>query len=287
MGAPADAPVVVALGSSDAALEVVRLAAAEAADHDRALLLLHAFNWAATPEAVSVSGPRADAEELIERAGAVAGEVRPALAVSGEIVEGAPVVTLIRRSESAFLVAVGDGGMSHSRSAITADTPAVQLAARAACPVLVVRPEPPPQGPVLVGVDGSASAAKALEFAFDCAARRSARLLAVRVTEPARQGAGDDPADFDPEAARAELAEAVARHGRRHRSVPVECRAVVGEPGPILVELSRCAQLTVVAARGDEPLRGMLGAVSQSLLYHSPAPVIVVRGFSTTAPAGT
>ncbi|WP_320064785.1 universal stress protein [Micromonospora sp. RTGN7] len=287
MTTPVDAPVVAAVGSSDTALVVVRLAAEEATRRGRPLILLHAFNWAAAPGRPSVSGPRAEAEDLLERATAVAAEVEPALPVNGEIVEGAPVAALIRRSESAFLIAVGDGGMAHRRAAITADAPAVQLAARAACPVLVVRPEPPPQGPVLVGVDGSASSRTALEFAFDCAARRSTRLLAVRATEPARPGAGDDPADFDAEDARAELAEAVAWCGRRHPSVSVECRAVVGDPGNVLVDRSRSAQLAIVAARGDEPLRGMLGAVSQSLLYHSPAPVIVVRGLVSTVPDGT
>ncbi|RGC70267.1 Universal stress protein [Micromonospora sp. MW-13] len=286
MTPPADAPVVAALGSSDTDLQVVRLAAREAAGRDRPLTLLHAFNWAAALEAPSVAGPRDEAEYLIERAAGVAGEVAPAVPVSGEIVEGSPVAALIRRSESAFLVAVGDGGMTHRQSGVPADAPAVLLAARAGCPVLVVRTEPPPQGPVLVGVDGSASSWTALGFAFDCAARRSARLLAVRVTEPARPAGDGGSAESAAEDARTELAEAVARYGRRHPAVPVECHSVVGDPGGVLVDRSRSAQLAIVAARGDEPLRGMLGAVSQSLLYHSPAPVIVVRGLVSTAPDG-
>ncbi|KIR65788.1 MULTISPECIES: universal stress protein [Micromonospora] len=280
MTPPADAPVVAALGSPESAGQVVRLAAREAAGHRRPLRLLHAFNWSAALEAPSVTGPRARAEELLEQAAAAAGEAEPAVPVSGEIVEGAPVAALVRRSESAFLVVIGDGGMSRCGACIPADAPAVQLAARAGCPVLVVRPEPPPQGPVLVGVDGSASSRTALAFAFGCAARRSARLLAVRVVEP-------PPEDRNVlGTARAELAEVVARCGRRHPEVSTECHVVVGDPGAVMVEQSRSAQLTVVAARGDEPLRGMLGAVSQSLLYHSPAPVIVVRGLVSTAPGG-
>ncbi|WP_432957635.1 universal stress protein [Micromonospora haikouensis] len=280
MTPPADAPVVAALGSPETAGQVARLAAREAAGHRRPLRLLHAFNWSAALEATSVTGPRARAEELLEQAAAAAGEAEPAVPVSGEIAEGAPVAALVRRSESAFLVVIGDGGMSRCGACIPADAPAVQLAARAGCPVLVVRPEPPPQGPVLVGVDGSASSRTALAFAFGCAARRSARLLAVRVVEP-------PPEDRNVlETAQAELADLVARCGRRHPEVSAECHVVVGDPGTVMVEQSRSAQLTVVAARGDEPLRGMLGAVSQSLLYHSPAPVIVVRGLVSTAPGG-
>ncbi|TDC60524.1 universal stress protein [Micromonospora sp. KC207] len=285
MTPPADAPVVAALGSPETAMQVVRLAAREAADHRRPLCLWHALNWSAEQETPSL-GPRAEAEELLQRAAAAAGEEDPAVPVSGEIVEGTPVAALVRRSESAFLVVVGDGGMSCGGARNPADAPAVQLAARAGCPVLVVRSEPPPRGPVLVGVDGSASSRTALAFAFGCAARRSARLLAVRVTEPPDVPPGGGPPQQDQRDAHAELAELVVRFGRRHPEVPAECHVVGGDPGGVMVDQSRSTQLTVVAARGDEPLRGMLGAVSQSLLYHSPAPVIVVRGMTPTAPSG-
>jgi nucleotide-binding universal stress UspA family protein len=274
MAAPADAPVVAAVGPSEDALQVVRLAAREAAHHDRPLCLLHAFNWAAAPPRASEAGPYAEAERLLERAAAAARQVTPEVPIDGEIVEGGAVSALIRRSESAYLVAIGDGGLARRADRVPADAPTVLLAAQAGCPVLIVRPEPPPQGPVLVGVDGTTSSRTALGFAFECAARRSAPLLAVRVADPA-----DD-------AARAELAEAVARYGRRHPGVAAECRTVPGDPGPTLVELSRAAQLAIVAALGEEPSRSMLGAVSQSLLYHSPAPVIVVRGLTSLATDG-
>ncbi|MEV4665234.1 universal stress protein [Micromonospora echinofusca] len=268
MAAPTDAAVLVGLGT-ERNLPVVRLAAQEAAAHGRPLCLLHAFDWAAALEAPSVAGPRADAEELISQATQVANEVEPALPVSGEILEGALVPTLVRRSESAFLLAVGDGGMAASGECVSVDAPAVQLAARAGCPVLVVRRDPPPQGPVLVGVDGSDSSQAALEWAFECAAGREARLLAVRVVEPE-----DGDEDAGP------LVGMVARSARRFPSVATECHTIRGDPGAVLVEQSRSAQVVLVASRGDEPWRGMLGAVSQALLYHSPAPLIVVRGLT-------
>lgn len=275
MAVTAHGAVVVGIGSSDEDLQVVRLAAGEAAAHGRPLHLLHAFNWAAALEAPSIGGSRAAAESLLERAGKVAGDVAPAVPVSGEIVEGSPVAALIRASETAFMVAVGDGGMATCPGCVPADAPAVQLAARAGCPVLVGRAEPPPQGPVLVGVDGSASSETALCFAFECAARRGARLLAVRVVEPNRR---DDSEDV--------LNRAVARYAERQPSVPTECHTVRGDPGTVLLEQSRSAQVVLVAARGDEAWRGMLGAVSQTLLYHSPAPAIVVRGLTVRAPEG-
>ncbi|TDC80985.1 universal stress protein [Micromonospora sp. KC606] len=272
----ADGPVVAGVGPRPQGMQVVRLAAQEAAAHRRELTLLHAFNWEAAFAAPSVAGPRAEAEELLALAAAIANEVEPSVSVRGEIVEGPPVAALARRSESAFMVAVGDSGMADHPACVPVAGPAVQLAARAGCPVLVSRREPPPPGPVLVGLDGADRAPATLAFALDCAARRQARLVAIRVVEPGHPD-GDEDA----------LAETVARAGRAHPAVATECHTVRGDPGTVLVEQARSAQLTVVGARGDQPWRGMLGAVSQALLYHAPSPLIVVRGLAGGPPGGT
>ncbi|MEU7752438.1 universal stress protein [Micromonospora sp. NPDC049101] len=269
MAAPADAAVLVGLGSI-LDLPVVEQAAQEAAGHGRPLHLLHMFDWQAAFAADSVAAPRDRAEELLTRAAQLAHQVEPELTVGSEIIESGMLATLIRRSETAFLLAVGDSGMAGSGQCVPAETPAVQLAARAGCPLLVVRHEPPPQGPVLVGVDGSPSSHLALRWAVECAARRDARLLALRVVEQ----------DEDADAVTEQLVEAVAQHTGRNGSVPTECRVVRGDPGQVLIDTSRTSQVALVAARGDEPGRAMLGAVAQSLLYHSPAPVVVVRGLA-------
>ncbi|MFI6272389.1 universal stress protein [Micromonospora zamorensis] len=275
MAAPADAPVLVGLGS-DLDLPVVEQAAQEAAGHGRPLHLLHTFDWQAAFAADTVAAPRDRAEQLITQAAQLAHQTEPGLTVGAEIVESALLPTLIRRSETAFLLAVGDSGMAGSGQCIPAETSAVQLAARAGCPLMVVRREPPPQGPVLVGVDGSPSSHLALQWAVQCAARRDARLLALRVVEY----------DEDTDAVAEQLSEALARHTDLHSSVPTECRVIRGDPAEVLIDMSRSAQVAVVAARGDEPGRAMLGAVAQSLLYHSPAPVVVVRGLAEMPLAG-
>ncbi|WFE44189.1 universal stress protein [Verrucosispora sp. WMMD1129] len=270
MAAASDAPVLVGVGPEDA-LPVARLAARVAAAHGRGLHLLHAFNWAAF-DAPAVSSSRATADQLIAEATAAANENEPGVPVTAEIAEGSAVANLVRRSETAFLVVVGDGGMAHCDRCIPADSPAVQVAARAECPVLVARREPPPSGPVLVGIDGSASGEIALDWALTCATRHEARLLAVWVVD----------SDGIVEEAAERLSETVARHRVDHPDAAVECHVIQGEPGDVLVDQSRSAQLVVVAARGEEPARGMLGAVSQSLLYHAPSPVLVIRGVTGT-----
>ncbi|KOX10381.1 universal stress protein [Micromonospora profundi] len=275
MAAPADAEVLVGLGSEHD-LAVVEQATREAAGHGRALHLLHVFNWQAAFSADTVAAPRQQAEELITQAAQLAHRIEPDLTVNAEIVEGAMLPTLIRRSETAFLLAVGDSGMAGSGQGVPAETSAVQLAARAGCPLLVVRREPPPQGPVLVGVDGSPSSHLALRWALACAARRDTPLLAMRVAET----------DEDTDAVAEQLGEAMDRHAHHHPEVSTECRVVRGDPGKVLVDTSRSAQVVLVAARGDEPGRAILGAVAQSLLYHSPAPVVVVRGLAEVPLAG-
>ncbi len=134
-----DAPLLVGVGPEDA-LTVVRLAARMAAGYGRGLHLLHSFNWAAM-QAPAVSGSRADAEELIAQATAAARESEPGVPVTTEIAEGSAVANLVRRSGSAFLLAIGDGGMAHCERCIPADSPAVQVAARADCPVLITPAE--------------------------------------------------------------------------------------------------------------------------------------------------
>ncbi|MFI6819657.1 universal stress protein [Micromonospora sp. NPDC050187] len=267
MSAAADAPVVVGVSGSEESLPVVRLAAREAAEHGRRLCVLHAFNWEAALAAPSLAGARAEAERGLTRAVEVAGRVAPDLPVDAHVVEGAAVAALLRQSESAFLVVVGDGGMA-ARDCVSPEAAAVQVASRAGCPTLVARLDPPPEGPVLVGLDGSPTSRFALDFAFDCATRHDGRLRAVRVVEP----------DDDAERAGRDVGDLLAERGERHRTVTVEREVVLGDPGQVLIDQSRSARLVVVGTRGDQPWRGLLGAVSQSLLYHAPAPVVFIRG---------
>ncbi|WP_019871409.1 universal stress protein [Salinispora oceanensis] len=269
MAAANDAPVLVGVGS-ERDLPLVELAAREAAAFEHPLQLIHTFDWGAAFAAESVVGTHDEAAELLDRAVKVARAVEETLPVGHEIAEGSRVQPLIRRSETAFLVAVGDSGMSTRQlgCSLPADTPAVQLVTQAGCPVLVTRREPPIKGPVLVGVDGSVSSRQALKWAFDCAVRRSGRLVAVRVVE---HGHDDAPAI---------LADAVAEVGGPEPGVPVECHTIPGAPGDVLVEQSRSAQLVVIAARGQQPGRGMIGSACQAMLYHSPTPTVVVRGLA-------
>jgi nucleotide-binding universal stress UspA family protein len=303
MSDPASAPVVVGVDDSRLGLAAVRLAAREAALHSSPLRIVHSFNWTPEPGVFPETELRDPAERVIANAIAAARETEPGIEISSALIEGPALTTLLRESGSAALTVIGDGGLVNY-DGVPAETLAVQIAARAGSTVLVARENPPPPGPILVGVDNSPSSDPTLEFAFDAAARRGVELIIARVldplerpdppkvaaetaatatttTEPAVETETETEAEVveaDAVAAAGEqLAEAVAPWQQKYPAVQVSQRVCTGDPKTALIEESRRARLAVVSARGDQPWRGMLGAVSQALLYHSPAPVAVVR----------
>ena len=141
--------------------------------------------------------------------------------------------------------------------------------------------------PVLVGVDGTSHASRALEWA---AAESSLRgnplvvLCAYSLDYPAARsaGPGEPPASQPLSALRAAAehtcAQAVAQVLLKHPTLAVTGVAAPGDPGSTLVDESTRAGLVVVGARGLGRVRGMLlGSVSSYLVPRSHSPVVVVR----------
>jgi len=286
----AGAPVVVGVDGSPSALDAVRVAAREAAGRHRPLRVVNAFLWPLLgtplgPIAVTLpdSELRQGAEKLVAEAVDEARKIDSELQVTGEVVDGGPVAVLMRESEDAALLVIGHRGLGGFKELLVGSA-AVQLSARADCPVLVVRGEPRADGPVVVGVDGSPISDEAIGFAFAEAAQRGADLVAVHAwLYPSPVGPGDIvPLVYDPEKLRAEeervLAEAVAGWAERYPEVRVRRKLVEATAARALVEESAEAQLTVVGAHGRGTLGGMLlGSVSHAVLHHSRSPLAIVR----------
>ncbi|MFI6270836.1 universal stress protein [Micromonospora zamorensis] len=282
------APVVVAVDGSTSAMEAVRVAAREAVTRGRPLRVVHAFIWALygvslepAPGAPANAGFRRQAEQLVAEAVTEACKVAPELAVTGAIVEGAPTPMLLVEARDAALLVLGSRGLGGFGGLLIGSV-AVQVSARADCPVLVVKGEARADGPVLVGVDGSDLSAQALGFAFEEASLRGTDLVAVHAWIIPAAPSDLLPIANDVEALIAEeervLAEAIAGWSERYPDVPVRRRVAYGAPARMLVEESATAQLTVVGARGRGALAGMLlGSVSHTVLHHSHSPVVIVR----------
>ncbi|GIJ08090.1 universal stress protein [Micromonospora andamanensis] len=291
MNSASGSAVVVGVDGSEPALAAVRLAAAAAARQGRPLRLVHAFIWPTlhspvrpATEGTPGGGLRARAEELVAAAVDEAEATAPGLRVTGEIVDGEATAVLLAEASSAAIVVLGDRGAG-GFAALVVGSVAVQVAAYAACPVLVARGASRPDGAVVVGVDGSELSRRAVEFAVHEAALRGAPVVALHAyRHPVSTGPGDmQPLVYDESELRDDedraVAESIAGMTERYPEVPITRRSVRGRAARVLTDASRQAQLLVVGGRGRGEVTGLLlGSVSQSLLHHSHCPVAVVRG---------
>ena len=225
---------------------------------------------------------RAAGQERLDALAEQLRSTRPDLEVSAVVKMSSPTVLLLDESREAALLVVGargDGGFP----GLTVGSVGDQVAAHARCPVLVVRAGAQPDGPVVVGVDGSDASERAIGFAFEQASDRGARVVALHASLPwayeAVPAASDLPSDvLHDEEARRLLSEALAGWGEKYPDVRVEYATLRREAAVALVEASAQAQLLVVGSRGLGGFRGLLlGSVSRSVLHHAACPVAVVR----------
>jgi nucleotide-binding universal stress UspA family protein len=138
-------------------------------------------------------------------------------------------------------------------------------------------------GPVVVGVDESDGAARALRFAAREAELHQAPLVAVLAWGFLDQHRAVAGAEFDPhygEAdARAALDGIVAGVLGADAAERVERRTMCDLAARALLEASEGASLLVVGARGLGGFKGLvLGSVSQHVLHHARCPVAIVHG---------
>ncbi|MED7953751.1 universal stress protein [Streptomyces sp. BE303] len=276
-------PVLVGVDGSEASLAAVDVGVREARLRGCGLKIVHAFIWplmhvslGPSPNGPAEGGLRHQAEGVLADARRRARALDPALEVEAELATGEPLGVLAGRSRRASLVVVGSRGLGRF-SALVIGSVAVHLAAHAACPVLIVRGRPDPEGDVLVAVDGSGVGAEAVGFAFAEATARRAPLTALHAWHP-----HTGPAD------RAEPvpADAVVGWREKYPDVDVRIRLVEQHTRPALIEASRDAQLMVVGARGRGGFAGLLlGSTSQAVIQHAHCPVAVVRHTEAAGPA--
>ncbi|MBP1782663.1 MULTISPECIES: universal stress protein [Micromonospora] len=284
-------PVVVGVDGSPSSLAAADLAAATAVARSRPLVLVHGYlhplgyGVPLNPYDLGVPAPTAEAEKMLESVAADLTERHPGLRVQVRQVAGGPGATMVEESRRAELVVVGSRGVGGFAGLLLGSVSG-QLAQHGHCPVLIVRPEEQPipvDGPVLVGVDGSDSAAYAIELAADEAERRDAELVLMHVRSPERGAVAPEVAAEASTAERAEaaglLAEAADRVRSAHPGLRVTERSVTSpSPETALVEASGEAALVVVGSRGRGGFVGLLlGSVSQAMVQHSHCPVLVAH----------
>ncbi|MDX3214997.1 universal stress protein [Streptomyces sp. ME02-6991-2B] len=148
------------------------------------------------------------------------------------------------------------------------------------------------RGEVVVGVDGSDPAVRALDRAADEAHRRDTALRIVHGLpwpDPGEVGFGlDTDRDRPPgDAARALLELAAMRVADRHPGLTVTLDLSAEPAASALVRAGRTAALTVVGTRGRGGFAGLLlGSVSLRVAAHTAGPLMVVRGEDPAARRG-
>lgn len=132
---------------------------------------------------------------------------------------------------------------------------------------------------IIVGVDGSACATRALDFAAQEAALMGAVLLVVCVYGmPPGENTLTFPIGLLEDDAESVLREALERVSEVAPEVVAKGELVLGSPRHVLVEMSRTATILVVGTRGHGNVAGMiLGSVSEYALHHASCTTIVVR----------
>jgi nucleotide-binding universal stress UspA family protein len=140
---------------------------------------------------------------------------------------------------------------------------------------------------IILGLDGSPEAQRALPYAIEFAERDGGRIVAVHVRELLIGRAGGQPLVANEDEVVAEVREQIAE--AKGRGVDIGLQVVTstaGGPAHILAAAARKerADVIVVGTRGHGTVAGLLlGSVTHRLLHISPCPVFAVPATATEA----
>lgn len=270
-------PIVVGVDDTPESRSAVRWAAREAALRRVDLRILSA-------------APRDDARrteratELVTEGRNLARSTAPDAPVSTQVVAGDPADALVAAAATATMLVIGRRARGRLADLVLGSVTR-EVTARAHGMTVVVRAkyEERPGAEVVVGVDGSAPSAHALDVALDEASLRGARLKVVYAEAgsiPLRSA--DLVPAYTPEVeikeARERLTRWLAPRTERRPEVTVRHGVLAGDAAPVLTDASADAALLVVGARGHGEVSGaLLGSVSHGILHHVTCPLAIVR----------
>ncbi len=286
--------IVVGVDGSDGAASAAHWAAAVAVGFGTSLHIVHAMpsvgrnltETAAAIRAAVMSYQRDSAEIFLREAAEAVRSRHPDLEVTIESTETPADEALIQLGKAARMIVVGSAQVSPAGALLVGST-ALAVATHANCPVVAWRGPhmAPTNQPIVVGTDGTHSAAVALDAAFEFAEAFNVKLAAVRSWSMHRPAAAVTiPFLIDWDALEAaewtQVTDLVDRHNQRHPEVSASC--FVETTGPTAALLHQIdadgAQLVVVGNRGRNALASaVMGSTALNLLHHSNVPVMICR----------
>lgn len=211
------------------------------------------------------------AKEALEHQLARAARNAPEAVIDAEALVAHPVTALITASREAGAIVLGTRGIGAFQGSVIGSISGA-VAASAYCPTVIITSSAPstfdPDGPIVVGFDGSESALAAARLAASAAAAegRSVRLIQAEAgtTSP------DEP-----------LEEVVDELRSEQPGVEIELTASQDSAVGALSSASRSAAFVVVASQGHRGVPGfLLGSTTRALVQSSQAPVIVLTNRS-------
>ena len=283
-------PVVVAVDGSEESQRAVEWAVCEAELHSAPLRIVSAASLPKMvvlqlqPERDAVLGyVREQRDRALAAAAARAAQLAPGLPIDTDPVEGQAARAVTDSGSGALMLVTGFRGIG-AFAAVMLGSVARYVADHASCPVVVVRDQAAAAHQLVgVGVGDLEDCADALAFAFEEAALRQARLMAVHAWH-APQASITWPRDrFPPSGLHAAAADAARQltllmdqWREKYPDVPVDEDVVHGHPGRALAGLSARADLVVIGKHvSHHRLRGP-GSVRHAVLNHAHRPIAIV-----------
>lgn len=183
----------------------------------------------------------------------------------------AEAILRLAKDEDYDLVVIGNRGETEAET-FSLGSVAEKISRHAECPVLIVK-EKTKISKVLVGVDGSENAEKALEHAVELAKKHQAKITLLNVEESILLS-------LKPKVTK-EIGESILSSATaKVKGVKVDTQLKFGNPAETIIEVAEKenCDVIVVGSKGlSKVKRFFLGSVSDDVSHHAHSSVLIVK----------
>ncbi|WP_165966193.1 universal stress protein [Actinomadura sp. 7K534] len=276
-------PIVVGTDGSDESDRALRWAAAEAVLRERPLHIVHTVeSW---PYKAPLFMPPETTEQMTRTGrrllAAARGRVEerwPDLETTTALVAEDPPKGLRDQSAKAFELVLGSRGRGGFAGLLLGST-SLRMAAHSTVPVVIVRGDTTDRGEIVVGVDLLGNTGGLLDYAFDAAALRDARL---RVLHAWRTFSTYIDLEYDlaieqtKRDLHTQVVEAYQPLRAKYPGVDVVDEIALDHSVAALSHASRNARLLVVGAHQRHWAAPRLGSTAHGVIHHAHCPIAVI-----------